>query len=56
MKLLDKMMYKRKEGKCHITKQLMHSFSVNIIICQPSKVMSTSASPRWTSLSRVDKS
>ena len=32
-----------KGGQCHITKQLMHSFSVNIRICQPSKVMSTSA-------------
>ena len=36
--------------------QLMHSFSVNIRICQPEKVMSTEAKPRWTSLSRVDKS
>ena len=42
--------------KSHITKQLMHSFEVNIRICQPSKVVFTSASPRWTSLSRVDKS
>ena len=28
----------------------MHSFSVNIRISQPSKVMFTSALPRWTSL------
>ena len=28
---------------CHITKQLVHSFSVNIWISQPSKVMFTSA-------------
>ena len=28
----------------------MHPFLVNIRICQPSKVMSTSPSPRWTSL------
>ena len=34
--------------------QLMHSFDVNIRICQPEKVMSTEAKPRWTSLSRVD--
>ena len=34
--------------------QLMHSFSVNIRISQPSKVMSTEAKQRWTSLSRVD--
>ena len=39
-----------KGRQCHITKQLVHSFSVNIRISQPSKVMSTSASPRWTSL------
>ena len=30
--------------------QLMYSFSVNIRICQPEKVMSTEAKPRWTSL------
>ena len=30
----------------HITKQLMHSFEVNIRMGQPSKVMSISASPR----------
>ena len=41
---------KIKERQCHITKQLVHSFSVNIGISQPSKVMFTSASPRWTSL------
>ena len=35
-----------KERLCHITKQLMHSFSVNIRISQPSKVMFTSTSPR----------
>ena len=29
--------------KSHITKQLMHSFEVNIRICQPEKVMSTEA-------------
>ena len=34
--------------------QLMHSFEVNLRICQPEKVMSTEAKPRWTSLSRVD--
>ena len=28
-----------KERQCHITKQLVHSFSVNIRISQPSKVM-----------------
>ena len=27
--------------KCHITKQLVHSFSVNIRISQPSKLMFT---------------
>ena len=37
---------KIKERQCHITKQLVHSFSVNIKISQPSKVMFTSASPR----------
>ena len=37
---------KIKERQCHITKQLVHSFSVNIRISQPSKVMFTSASPR----------
>ena len=31
------------ERQCHITKQLVHSFSVNIRISQPSKVMFTSA-------------
>ena len=31
-----------KERQCHITKQLMHSFEVNIRICQPLKVMFTS--------------
>ena len=36
--------------------QLMHSFEVNIRICQPEKVMSSEAKPRWTSLSRVEKS
>ena len=41
---------KIKERQCHITKQLVHSFSVNIRISQPSKVMFTSALPRWTSL------
>ena len=41
---------KIKERQCHITKQLVHSFSVNIRISQPFKVMFTSASPRWTSL------
>ena len=30
-----------KERQCHITKQLVHSFSVNIRISQPSKVMFT---------------
>ena len=35
-----------KERQCHITKQLVHSFEVNIRISQPSKVMFTSASPR----------
>ena len=39
-----------KERQCHITKQLVHSFLVNIRISQPSKAMFTSASPRWTSL------
>ena len=34
--------------------QLMHSFLVNIKICQPEKVMSTEAKPMLTSLSRVD--
>ena len=34
--------------------QLMHSFEVNIRICQPEKVMSTEAKPRWASLSRID--
>ena len=37
---------KIKERQCHITKQLVHSFSVNIMISQPSKVMFTSASPQ----------
>ena len=37
---------KIKERQCHITKQLVHFFSVNIRISQPSKVMFTSASPR----------
>ena len=32
---------KIKERQCHITKQLVHSFSVNIKISQPSKVMFT---------------
>ena len=41
-------------GKGNI--QLMHSFEVNIKICQPEKGMSTEAKPSWTSLSRVDKS
>ena len=40
----------------YVNIQLMHSFEVNIRICQPEKVMSTEAKPRWTSLSRVDKS
>ena len=31
--------------------RLMHSFEVNIRICQPENVK-----PRWTSLSRFDKS
>ena len=35
-----------KERQCHITKQLMHSFMVNIRISQPSKVMFTSALPQ----------
>ena len=35
-----------KERQCHITKQLVLSFSVNIRISQPSKVMFTSALPR----------
>ena len=30
-----------KERQCHITKQLVHSFLVNIRISQPSKVMFT---------------
>ena len=30
--------------------QLMHSFEVNIRICQPEKVMSTEAKPRWICL------
>ena len=34
--------------------QLMHSFEVNIRICQPEKAMSTESKPRWTSLSRAD--
>ena len=34
--------------------QLVHSFEVNIRICQPEKAMSTEAKPGWTSLSRVD--
>ena len=42
-KLID---MKIKERQNHITKQLVHSFSVNIRISQPSKVMFTSASPR----------
>ena len=37
---------KIKERQCHITKRLVHSFSVNIRISQPSKVMFTSALPR----------
>ena len=37
---------KIKERQCHITKQLVDSFSVNIRISQPSKGMFTSASPR----------
>ena len=41
---------KKKRLKSHITKQLMHSFEVNIRICQPEKVMSIEAS-----LSQVDK-
>ena len=32
-----------KERQCQLTNQLVHSFSVNIRICQPSKVMFTSA-------------
>ena len=32
-----------KERQCHITKQLVHSFLVNIRISQPSKVMFTKA-------------
>ena len=32
-----------KERQCHITKQLVHSYSVNIRITQPSKVMFTQA-------------
>ena len=39
-----------KERQCHITKQLVHYFSVTIRISQPSKVMFTEATPRWTSL------
>ena len=38
------------ERQSHIIKQLMFSFSVNIRISQLSKVLFTSASPRWTSL------
>ena len=34
---------KIKERQCHITKQLVHSFSVNIRISQPSNVMFTEA-------------
>ena len=37
-----------KERQCHITKQLVHSFSVNIRISQPLEVMFTSDSPRRT--------
>ena len=37
---------KIKEIQCHITKQLVHSFSVNIRISHPSKAMFTEASPR----------
>ena len=35
-----------KERQCHITKHLVHSFSVNIRISQPSKVMLILALPR----------
>ena len=45
-----------KERQCHITKQLVHSFLVNIRISQPWKVMFTSASPHEHHYSRVDKS
>ena len=38
-----------KERQCHITKQLVHSFSVNISIYQQEN-----SDVRWTSLSRVD--
>ena len=37
---------KIKERQCHSTKQLVHSFEVNIRISQPLKVMFTSALPR----------
>ena len=35
---------------------VMYSSEVNIRICQPEKVMSSEAKPKWTSPSRVDKS
>ena len=40
-----------KGRQCHITKQLIQSFSVNIRISQPSNSVT-----QWTSLSRVNKS
>ena len=35
---------------------LMHSFSVNTMICQNENVISTETKRKWASLSRVDKS
>ena len=54
IKLLAIILEKGRQNR--ITKQLIHSFSVNIGISQPSKEMFTSASPRYTLISRVDKS
>ena len=38
-KRLDIIKLGKESLQCHITQQLVHSFSVNIIISQPSKVM-----------------
>ena len=49
MKMFNITLGKEKHTVSH-NKQLVHSFSVNIRISQPSKVMFTSASPQWKSL------
>ena len=42
-----------KEMQCHIAKQLVYSFSVNIKISQPSKVMFASVNITVLSLANV---